>query len=384
MPGFEAAVIGAGVHGASAAYHLAQAGVRTVVVERGAPAGGPTGRSSAVCRAYYTNDFLARAARDSIRMLADFGQLVGGDSGYRRTGALFLHPPGDEAAVRATAARLSELEIPTEALSPEQVHERFADFDLAGIGVGAWEDDAGYADPAGTTRGLFDRAVALGAEARLHAAVARIDPRPGGGGTLVLGDGERIEADRVLLAAGPWTRPLAAELGVELPLTVERHVVATFRWGPARPTPLHADIPGGYYARPEGEQLYLVGPLHAAANADPDAFNQAIAPAEVADLSARVVRRIPQLDRSEAHGGWASLYDVSPDWQPVIGEIAPGVVVDAGTSGHGFKLAPALGSHVAALLMGAPVDAGIEAFHPRRFEEDRALAAGWGEARILG
>ena len=269
-------------------------------------------------------------------------------------------------------------------MAPGEIHDRFPDFDLAGIGVGAWEEDAGYADPAGTTRGLFERAVALGAEARLHTAVARIDARTGGGGTLLLGNGDRIEADRVLVAAGPWTRALAAGLGVDLPLTVERHVVATFRWGPARPTPLHADIPGGYYSRPEGKELYLVGPLHASANADPDAFNDAIAPSEVSDLSERVVRRIPQLERSEAHGGWASLYDVSPDWQPVIGEIAPGVVVDAGTSGHGFKLAPALGGHVAGLLMGTATDPGIEAFHPRRFDEDRALSAGWGEARILG
>jgi glycine/D-amino acid oxidase-like deaminating enzyme len=75
---------------------------------------------------------------------------------------------------------------------------------------------------------------------------------------------------------------------------------------------------------------------------------------------------------------------VSPDWQPVIGEIAPGVFVDAGTSGHGFKLAPALGAHIADLLTGAEVAPGLEQFHPRRFERTGALDAGFGEARILG
>ena len=171
----------------------------------------------------------------------------------------------------------------------------------------------------------------------------------------------------------------------DLPLTVERHVVATFRWGSARPTPLHADIPGGYYSRPEGEELYLVGPLHAAANADPDAFAQAIAPAEVSDLSERVVRRIPQLERSEAHGGWASLYDVSPDWQPVIGEVAPNVFVDAGTSGHGFKVAPALGKHVADMVVGSSeLDPRLAEFDPYRFTRGNALPAGYRDARILG
>ena len=75
---------------------------------------------------------------------------------------------------------------------------------------------------------------------------------------------------------------------------------------------------------------------------------------------------------------------MSPDWQPVIGEIAPGVFVDAGTSGHGFKLAPALGAHIADLLTGADADPGLEQFHPRRFERAGGLDAGFGEARILG
>jgi glycine/D-amino acid oxidase-like deaminating enzyme len=88
---------------------------------------------------------------------------------------------------------------------------------------------------------------------------------------------------------------------------------------------------------------------------------------------------------SEFHGGWASLYDVSPDWQPTIGEVAPNVFVDAGTSGHGFKLAPALGRHVADLVSGASdVDPGLVDFDPVRFERGSALAAGYGDARILG
>jgi glycine/D-amino acid oxidase-like deaminating enzyme len=68
----------------------------------------------------------------------------------------------------------------------------------------------------------------------------------------------------------------------------------------------------------------------------------------------------------------------------VIGEIAPGVFVDAGTSGHGFKLAPALGRHVADLVTGGDVDPGLEQFRPRRFELATELDAGYGEARILG
>jgi sarcosine oxidase, subunit beta len=378
---FDVAVIGAGVHGASAAFHLATR-ARVVAFERNTPGSGPTGRSSAICRAYYTNEFLAAAAHESIEMLATFEQLTGQRSGYQRTGALFLHPPNDAARVEDTAGRLGEIGIVTEVLTPAEVAARFPVFDLTGIGVGVWERDAGYADPAGTTMGLFRRAVELGVEPRLRTRVDLIQSR-GDAWALLAADGRMTTAARVLVAAGPWTRSLVTPLGVDLPLSVERHVVGTFRWGSAAPAPLHADLVGGYYLRPEGRELFLVGPLHPAANADPDSFEDSIHAEELAHLTEMVVGRIPQLHAAEIHGGWASLYDVSPDWQPVIGEIAPGLFVDAGSSGHGFKLAPALGRQVAELVMGYPTP-GLDAFHPRRFDLAAHLSAGYGEARILG
>ena len=381
---FDVGIVGAGVHGASAAYHLASRGVKVVIVERGTPASGPTGRSSAICRAYYTNPFLAAVARDSILMFERFEELTGVDAGFRRTGLVFLHPPEDEAEVRGSVDRLNAIGIATELLDVDGLASRLPGFDLDGIGVGAFERDAGYADPHATTDGLFRRALELGAEARLGAVVTRIEPDSTAGGTLVTETGDRLSSGRILIAAGPWTRPLALQAGADLPLTVERHVVVTFRWGEAAPAPAHGDLIGGYYFRPEGDELFLMGPVLPEPQVDPDDFAQAVAPHEVERLAAAVTRRVPRLERAEVHGGWASLYDVSPDWQPVIGEIAPGIFVDAGTSGHGFKLAPALGGHLADLVTGERTDPGLAAFDPFRFERGSGLAAGFRDARILG
>jgi len=384
METFDVGVIGAGIHGASAAYHLAARGVRTVVLERGTPASGPTGRSSAICRAYYTNGFLAEIARDSIDMFMRFEEIIGRSADFRRTGALFLHAEEDREQVLEAVGKLNELDIPTEVLEPAEIHRRFPAFDLGGVGLGAWERDAGYADPSGATYGLIEGACQLGARLRLGAEVTRIEPRAGGGAVLVTSDGGVWGCARVLIAAGPWTGALARQTGVELPLTVERHIVGTFRWAGTRPVPLHADLPGGYYLRPEGKSLFLVGPLHPAYPADPDDYPEGVSDTELADLIRPVMRRLPELEQAEVHGGWAGLYDVSPDWQPVIGEIGPGLFVDAGTSGHGFKLAPALGRHVAALVMGELTDPALHQFGPQRFEQRLGLSAGYGEARILG
>jgi sarcosine oxidase subunit beta len=379
------AIIGAGVHGASAAYHLARSGARVTAFERLSPAGGPTGLSSGICRAYYTNPFLAEMARDSIRMLAAFGEVSSEhDAGYRRTGFLFLHPPEDADDVRTTVAGLNDLDIRVGLYEPDALAREFPQFELSGIGIGAFEFDAGYADPTGTTTGLAAAAVSAGAEVRSRTDVVELSAREGGGAHLRLADGSALEADRVLIAAGPWTAPLARQLGVELPLTVERHVVAMARLDHARGVPFgHGDLRAGYYCRPDGSDQYCIGWTHEAEEVDPDRFDRAIHSDEEIALLQAAARRLRALENAQPRRGWASLYDVSPDWQPVIGEIADGIFVDAGTSGHGFKLAPALGRHVAQLVLGRP-DPRLAQFSPGRFATGELLRAGYREARILG
>ena len=383
MDRFEVGVIGAGIHGASAAYHLASMGVSTTIVERTGPAQGPTGRSSGICRAYYTNPFLAAVARRSIEMLERFPELTGRDAGFRRTGFLFLQGADDADRVREVTRRLDRVGIVTELLDERDLADRFPAFEMTGIGVGVWERDAGYADPAATTLGLFGRATELGVVPNLGRAAVGIDRVPGGW-EIVLSDGGRLACERVLIAAGPWTRALAATVGADLPLTVERHAVAVFGWNGVDPVIAHADVGAGYYLRPDGEDQYLAGWLRPASQVDADNVVERIADGEVEALVRAIVERVPHLEGSSVQGGWASLYDVSPDWQPMIGEVAPDVFVDAGTSGHGFKLAPALGEHVVQLVLGGAVDPRLSEFDPFRFERGRTLDAGFGAARILG
>jgi sarcosine oxidase subunit beta len=176
---------------------------------------------------------------------------------------------------------------------------------------------------------------------------------------------------------------LARMLSVDLPLTVERHVVATAHIAPQPASCGHSDLVAGYYCRPEGSEQYLMGWTHPGTPVNPDAFDSTIHYDEEIDLLHAVAKRLPRLRDAQPRGGWAGLYDVSPDWQPVIGEIADGVFVDAGTSGHGFKLAPALGRSVANLVLGDP-DPRLEQFHPNRFAAGKPLQAGYREARILG
>lgn len=384
MTGYDIGVIGAGVYGSSVAYHLSRAGVRAAIFERDTPAAGPTGRSSAICRSFYTNRFLARTARESIAMFERFGELADGDAGFRRTGMLYLVPDEHRDAVELLVGDLRALGIDASVVDVDRLGVEHPQIASDGS-VAVWEACAGHADPSGTTHGLFSDAVRHGMAPHLHTAVVGLEQRRGGGAIVSTRDGASVECARLLIAAGPWTGPLARRVGADLPLHVERHIVALFGWGEARPIPyIVNDVRGGYYMKPEGSEQFGLGTLLAEPPVDADAFRQEVGTEESLVLAEPVVRRIPELMSSEFVGGWASLYDVSPDWQPVIGEIADGIYVCAGTSGHGFKLAPALGRHIAGLVSGGDHDPALAQFSPRRFETGERLDAGFDEARIIG
>lgn len=376
----DVAIVGGGVHGASAAYHLAGYGYKVVLLERSYPAEGPTGLSTAVCRAYYTNEFLSEVAGQSLTFLAEFSARTGGDSGFRRCGAVYLHPPSDQDDVERTVRGLRDQRHDISLVDAAGLRDRVPGIDLAGVGPAVWEAGAGYADPVGTTKGLLDYAVSHGVQCRMRSLVTRLRRRSSAW-SLAVADGAELVAARVLVAAGPWTGPLLWTAGIHLPLTAQRHVVATVRQADGLPCVV-ADLVGGIYLKPEGHAV-CIGGLQATPEVSPESQVAGISDAEGERLLAPAVVRLPGLEAAAYTGGWASLYDVSPDWQPVIGEVAEGLVVDAGTSGHGFKLAPVLGYHVTRLVVGDQADPRLGQFHPARFARGIHLEAGFGDARIL-
>ena len=381
MADYDIAIVGAGVHGASAAYHLAKRGLRTVVLEQGYPADGPTtGRSSAICRAFYTNEFLAHVAQQSLRIFSDFSTQVDGDAGFHRTGALFLYADADVAAVESTVEDLRAGGIHVELVSTAALANKHPEVHTDGVAVAVWEPGAGYADPVLTTTSYLAAARGLGAVVRIRTGVRSVVP---GSPVRLELTAEEITADRVLVAAGPWSRKLLAGFDAPLATHAERHAVALMRGVADRLPYIVADAVTGWYGKPDVGDRYLVGGLVAEQAVEPDAPVDLINDDEVMGYAEVLVERFPDLADCVPSGGWAGLYDVSPDWQPIIGDVAPNVIVDCGSSGHGFKLAPVLGAYIADLVAGDDVPE-LAPFSPGRFRSGTALSAGFGDARILG
>lgn len=351
-------VIGAGVMGAAVAFELSQRGAGVLVLEQSVPGLGSTGRSSAIIRQHYSNPLTTRMARDSLRVFEAFAEQVGGDCGFRQTGFLAIAGEADTEHLRRNVAIQHELGIPAEIVTPDRLPE----FLPGGVGrageLAAWEPDAGYADPQGTLNGYLEAARRHGATIEVNRRVTGIRFE-GGRVVEVETDGGRYAADRVINCAGPWAARVARMVQLTVSVNASRAQVAMFKRppGPVEPHPIVIDLALGSYFRPETGDLMLVGSIDPSEGrdlVDPDQYPEDAEDAFVLDIGEKWVQRCPGMDAAEVRRGYSGLYAVTPDWHPIIDDVPEGSghYLCVGFSGHGFKLAPAVGVMTADLVLG--------------------------------
>jgi sarcosine oxidase subunit beta len=349
-------IVGAGVHGASLAFHLAERGMRPLVVEKATVAAGATGRSSGLVRMHYDVEAEARLAWRSYAYFRDWAHRVGGECGFTTVGFMQMVPPAEVPALRANTAMQQRVGISTSLVSADEVRRLLPGIEIEDDQLAAYEPLSGYADPTQTSSSLMTAAIACGARLLQGCAVSGVRTD----GQRVLGvDTSRgqFDAPIVVDAAGAWAGQVASMVGLEVPIKVWRHDVAYVQ----RPSdiPRHVafiDFLNAFYARPEGESLTLVAledgnPI----TGDPDAPVDAAAPGFIEKAAERVVRRLPEFARAGLHSAHSGQDGITPDQHPIIGPAGPdGFWLDCGFSGTGFKTAPAVGASLAQLITEGP------------------------------
>jgi sarcosine oxidase, subunit beta len=355
---YDAIVVGAGIMGCSTAYQLARRGVKTAVLEKSVIGAGSTGESSAIIRQHYSNDLTARMALYSLRVFQNFGQVVGGESGFMPVGFVALVDAKDRQGLEANIALQRRVGIQTEILSPEALREVVSGLETADLVAAAYEAESGYADPNLTVNSYAQAARREGADIFTETAVTSITFKADRV-TGVLTNKGAFSAPTVVNCAGPWAAPVARTGGAEAPINACRVQVAFFGRPPGYEGahPVVVDFINAIYFRSETGNLTLVGaidPAEAAAVVDPDAYIKAVDDDFVMDSGQRLVNRFPAMERGQVRGGYASLYAITPDWHPIVDQLIPGsgFYICAGFSGHGFKLGPAVGVMAAEMIMG--------------------------------
>ena len=372
----EAVVIGGGVMGASILYNLAVRGVKgPVLLERDTLGSGSTGRSSGAIRMHYSTEVNARLAWESLKIFRDFDELIGvGDVGWTKTGYMVFVPHDSSEGLQRNIAMQQSVGIATGIVSREEAREIAPAFHLREDEVFAWEPESGHGDPSATALAYSTRARELGAQVMLESPAITVEVSSGRV-TAVATAAERYETSLAVVATGPWSSGFLGKLGIELPLLATRHEVFLLR-RPMDRVPFHpggGDVSNLIYFRPEGSDLTLVGNGNREERADPDAYNQRVGMDFVEDIWARLVKRIPNIADAEYFTGYAGLYTTTPDLHPVIGGVdgVEGLYVCTGFSGHGFKLAPAVGIVMAELILdGQARTVDIASLRLSRFAED--------------
>jgi glycine/D-amino acid oxidase-like deaminating enzyme len=380
-------VVGAGVAGASTAFHLSRLGAGDVlVVDRDTAGSGMSSRSSALIRMHYTFRPEVELAVRSDRVFDDWTALTGRPRFVRRTGFARIVLPGEENALRANVAMQRYCGARAEVLGAAAFAALAPGIRTEDLTEVAWEPDGGYGDGAVVAGDLLAAARERGVRYQPHTPVRAL-LRTGDRVTGIQTQDGPEHAGIVVAAAGVWSPALLASIGVDLPIDTEFHQVAVLSHGPGQGAPVACiDSTTQSYFRPEaGGTRTLVGSFTGPRGVDPDrvarpGLAQPAVPADdLAALVGAAAKRLPALAEAGIAHSVTGVYDMTPDGRPLLGQLPglSGLVLAAGFSGTGFKISPAVGEAVAALVTGNPVTGSVDigAFWPGRFAEGRPVAS---------
>lgn len=389
MKSYDAIVIGAGVIGTSVAYHLARLGCTNVLVlDRTQIGAGTTSQSSGILRTHYSVIENVRLAQASWRIFNDFSNYLQDEeasAGLVKSGYLIAAPEGAKLSpLRAALEAQRAQGIRVDLLDAHQAASllpiaRFDDAALIG-----YEPEAGFADAYLVATSFARAARRMGVKIKEGVEVHQLIVENGRVAGVETSEG-RFDAPTVISVQNIWSTDIERWTGIASPVKAERHAVLALE-GPEAYTfkmPVYKDLgsPGMLYCRSYGGNQMLVSEgIVGETLAAPDNEQGDISMDYMVEVGEQVAERFPSFETAGVASSWTGVYDVTPDWNPVLGRLPelPGLVVGYGFSGHGFKLSPAVGLVLAQSALGLKTEVDIEPYALERFRTGGLLTGKYG------
>lgn len=362
-------IVGGGVVGTSAAFHLAEAGVDVVLIERAQLGSGSTSKAAGGVRTQFSDVLNIEIAKRSMAAFRDFERRPGWDIELKQVGYLFvLTSESDLEEFEHSVALQNDCGLDSRMLTAGEALALCPLLEADDILAAAFSPGDGHATPDGVVQGYAVAARGHGAHIRTGCEVVAIDVDDGDQITQVITADASIRTNTVICAAGPWSRSCGAMVGVELPVTpLRRQILYTEAIDGLPPDlPMTIDFSSSFYFHREGPGL-LMG------MSDPNerpGFSVETTEDWIPGLMEVVRRRAPRIADVGIRGGWAGLYEMTPDHNAIIGE-APGVsrfLYATGFSGHGFLQGPAVGEILRDMVLRRPTFVDVSPLSVDRFD----------------
>lgn len=368
-------IIGGGVMGASAAYHLARCGVKNIVLlEKEKVFGaGATGRCAGGVRYQFSTEINVRLSLESLPMLERFPEEIGQEIDYRQCGYLLVATSEkDAAAFKRNVELQNHLGVHTQLLSGDEVRARLPLMRFKDALAGTFHQKDGLVDPNGVVAGYISAAQKLGGLALTDAEVTGI--RLDGDQVAAVETTQGVVQTRSILnAAGPWSGLIGRMVGVQIPVIPIRRQM--FTTDPIKEIPQDfpfvIDFAQSLYFHREGDGL-LIGMSNP--NETPGFSQNVDEEFEFFNLEAAMAR-LPLLERASRASHWAGLYEVTPDAHPIFGGChIKGFTMCTGFSGHGFMHGPVAGKLMAEYIVDGQFSTlDVSMLDLERFEEGRLI-----------
>ncbi|MEM9491602.1 MAG: FAD-binding oxidoreductase, partial [Myxococcota bacterium] len=346
----ELVIIGAGVMGLSVAYHLARRGLTDVVIfERGYLAQGASGRNGGGIRQQWSTEINIRLMQEAVERCARFAKEIGVNIWFRQGGYLFLARTAAEVTrLERNVAVQNRCGIENRMLDPDGISDVVPQLDTAGVLAAAFNPTDGILFPWPFLWGYAQRATALGAKLYTHTPVTAIDVDRDGTYRVRSSRGA-VRARRVLNATGAWSGDIARMVGIDLPTYPIRHEICSSE--PLKPFlgPMVSELSSGTYFS-QSMRGEIVGGATVPGERPTASMRSTSRFLEI--YASRLVALMPVLGDIKVLRQWAGSYDMSPDGNPILGEVRerPGFFLACGFVGHGFMMAPIVGEIYAELL----------------------------------
>lgn len=366
---YEVVVIGGGSIGLSIANELTKLGVTDVVVlDKDSLVKGATGRNGGGVRAQWTSAENIELAQRSIRAFKRFAAETGHNVFMRQGGYLFLtRSEAQLAALGKAAAFQNGHGVRTRLVSLDDARDIVPGLDTTGCVGATFNPDDAVLFPWPLVWGWKDACESRGAEVVTHAGATGFEIA-GDRIAAVRTNRGRIGCTWVVNAAGAWSRELAKQVGVDLPIKPERHEILVSE--PLKPflDPMLVDLSNGYYINQDmrGE---LVGGLGTHTE---ESMDWSSSLGFMREFAKSTVRLLPRLGPVRVLRQWAGSYDKTPDAKPILGiaQTGPRNLLQAnGFSGHGMMISPMVGVLTAQLIAGRKTDLDLKRFALERFAD---------------